>query len=196
MDTRGNPLLAKPLTKLGARRFCFVITSYWPRSLRRDYRASQFTIRAPSTACCTASATSRRSCTCRVLLRDGFTRLVRTTTNRSFSGSIQIEVPVKPVWPKLQGEKNWPALEPPSGESQPSALVDSLPCRAVQRAIVAGLTIRTPFTPSPPLRIIMEKSARSFAVEKSPAWPATPPSAYEFSSWTVPHKRPPRASST
>src|SRR5690242_3990510 len=119
---------------------------------------------------------------CRLLFLVGFTRLVRTTTKRSFSGSIQIEVPVKPVWPKLHGEKNWPALEPPSGESQPSARVDSLPWRAVQRAIVAGLTIRTPLTPSPPLRIIIEKRARSLAVEKSPACPATPPIAHAFSS--------------
>src|SRR6266480_5728954 len=117
----------------------------------------------------------------RLLLREGFTRLVSTTTNRSFSGSIQIDVPVKPVWPKLHGEKNWPALDPPSGESQPSARVDSLPCRAVQRAIVAGFTILTPLAPSPPFRIIMEKSARSFAVENSPACPATPPIAHAFS---------------
>ena len=35
----------------------------------------------------------------------GFTRFMSRTTNSPRSGSIQIDVPVKPVWPKLRGEK-------------------------------------------------------------------------------------------
>ena len=39
-------------------------------------------------------------------------------------GSIQIEVPVNPVWPKLSLESLVPALLPADGVSQPSARLE------------------------------------------------------------------------
>ena len=55
----------------------------------------------------------------------GWTRLVSRMTWRSRSRSIQTEVPVKPRWPTVFGEKLVPALEPlGDGVSQPSAHVD------------------------------------------------------------------------
>src|ERR1700735_2183939 len=44
-------------------------------------------------------------------VRVGFTRFVSRITKRSRSGSIQSDVPVKPVCPKLLAEKYWPADE-------------------------------------------------------------------------------------
>src|SRR5262245_18750787 len=41
----------------------------------------------------------------------GCTRLLRNTTNVSLAGSIQIEVPVNPVWPKLPKGNRSPRLE-------------------------------------------------------------------------------------
>ena len=38
------------------------------------------------------------------LSRVGFTRLDKNTMYRSFTGSMMIEVPVNPVWPKVTGE--------------------------------------------------------------------------------------------
>src|SRR6266542_1471947 len=70
--------------------------------------------------------------------------------------------------------------------------LDSLYCRAVHLAMVVGLRILTALY-SPPLSIICAKIDRSCAVEKSPAWPATPPIAHAFSSWTIPRRSPPRA---
>src|SRR5271169_949455 len=43
-------------------------------------------------------------------------------------------------------------------------------------------------TPPPPLSIAAQKRARSSAVEKRPACPATPPSAYARGSWTAPRR--------
>ena len=37
--------------------------------------------------------------------RAEFTRFISRITNTPRSGSIQMDVPVKPVWPKLRGEK-------------------------------------------------------------------------------------------
>ena len=53
-----------------------------------------------NTDSCTASATARRNGPIFWLSRVGFTRFVSSTTSSSFSGSAQIEVPVKPVCPK------------------------------------------------------------------------------------------------
>ena len=78
------------------------------------------------------------------LARVGFTRLVSKMTKRSRSGSIQSDVPVKPVWPKLSGEKYLPAEEIGGvGTSQPNVLAE-LPTawRAVNFSIVAREAIR------------------------------------------------------
>ena len=49
----------------------------------------------------------------------GFVLEVRRTTKRSNSGSIQIEVPVKPVWPKALSVKKSPLEDPSLGVSHP-----------------------------------------------------------------------------
>ncbi len=59
------------------------------------------------------------------LARVGFTRLVSSTTKSLRSGSIHSDVPVKPVWPKLLGEKYSPEEEGGAGTSQPSARAES-----------------------------------------------------------------------
>ena len=64
------------------------------------------------------------------------TRFISSTTNTLRSGSIQMDVPVKPVCPNDRGEKYSPALEAGAGVSQPSDRVDAADCRAVHRAIV------------------------------------------------------------
>ncbi len=53
----------------------------------------------------------------------GWTRLLRKITAVWLSGSIQIDVPVKPVWPKFLPRGNaWPRLrEYPVSTSQPKA---------------------------------------------------------------------------
>src|SRR3989338_1871762 len=56
-------------------------------------------------AATTASCTCGRSERIWLLLAVGWTRLVSKTTNSCLSGSIQMEVPVKPVWPKARAEK-------------------------------------------------------------------------------------------
>jgi len=70
--------------------------------------------------------------------------LVSSTTNSSRSGSAQIDVPVKPVWPKLRDEKNRPALDCGDGVSQPNARLASTRWRAVQRATVDAFSRRIP----------------------------------------------------
>src|SRR6185503_3079858 len=53
--------------------------------------------------------------------RRGWTRLLRKTMKVSLAGSIHIEVPVKPVWPKLPIGKRSPRLaEKPVAMSQPT----------------------------------------------------------------------------
>src|SRR5690606_22710949 len=69
-----------------------------PASARRSTATSMM-------ARCTASCTSRRSAACWLFARVGLTRFVRRTTKRLRSGSIQMLVPVKPVWPKDRLEK-------------------------------------------------------------------------------------------
>ena len=86
----------------------------------------------------------RASAICR-FSRVGWTRLVSSTTKRSRAGSIQIEVPVKPVCPNEPGEKSTPAEEPSSDQvSQPRAR-DSPPgsaWRRVNASTAARETIR------------------------------------------------------
>src|SRR5712692_7353985 len=59
------------------------------------------------------------------LSRRGCTRLVSSEIAISRSGSIQIDVPVKPRWPTADSEKRWPELEySADGVSHPSAHVE------------------------------------------------------------------------
>src|SRR5687768_18133318 len=48
-------------------------------------------------------------------------QFVSTMTNRSRSGSIHIDVPVKPVCPNARTVRNRPQLPPPEHVSQPRA---------------------------------------------------------------------------
>ena len=59
----------------------------------------------------TASATARRTSRMALFSRVGCTRLVSRMTNRLRSGSIHIDVPVNPVWPKERGPNSDPAEE-------------------------------------------------------------------------------------
>src|SRR5688572_5996710 len=103
--------------------------------------------RPSTTAHATASWTARRSARYFAVSRVGFTRFVSSTTNRSSSGSIQIEVPVKPVWPKASSVRNRPAEEPSLGVSQPSARLDAGPARRTKRATRAGSRTRGSTSP-------------------------------------------------
>src|SRR5512135_364224 len=91
------------------------------------------------------SATRRRTSRMRSLFRVGYTRLVRRMTNRSWSGSTQMDVPVKPVCPNAWAERRSPALEFSLGVSQPSARLEK-PGRStrVNSAMVAELMSRRP----------------------------------------------------
>src|SRR3984893_5871087 len=53
----------------------------------------------------TASWSAGRTWRVFSLVLVGFTRFVSKTMNRHLVGSIQSDVPVKPVWPKLRDEK-------------------------------------------------------------------------------------------
>jgi len=86
------------------------------------------------------------------------------------SGSIQIEVPVKPVWPKERGEKSVPAEEPsadlvsqPRARSEPGILA-----RRVKSSTTSPETMRRPSS-TPPFSSICAKRARSPAVLNNPA---------------------------
>src|SRR5947208_16620342 len=71
----------------------------------------------------------------------GWTRLLKKITAVSLPGSIQMLVPVNPVWPKLPKGKNSPRLdENEVCTSHPSARQPSLTDRgAIIRRTVAGL---------------------------------------------------------
>ena len=100
--------------------------------------------RAPTTA----SATSARTWRMPSFSRVGCTRFVSRMTKSRRSGSIQSEVPVKPVWPKDRSERSEPADEYPGspgrelrgpeplhGVSQPRARVEpGTPARRVKRS--------------------------------------------------------------
>src|SRR5216683_6004065 len=156
------------------------------RSAPNDcYSAGTATVAKPR-ACTTASCSAGRTCWIFVFSRVGCTRFVSSTTKSCRSGSIQIEVPVNPVCPKLCAEKYCP-LDPPSvGTAHPSVRVPPESCCGVVNcAIVARFRIRW-CAYTPPFSSIWQNAARSGAVLKSPAWPETPPMANAFSSCTSP----------
>src|SRR5262245_59574788 len=95
---------------------------WWTPTVASPYRP----LPSPTSASATRSATVARTCRIFVFARVGFTRLLRRITYRSLSGSIQIDVPVYPVWPNERRESFAPALEYPEsdGVSQPSARVE------------------------------------------------------------------------
>src|SRR5574337_310058 len=137
----------------------------------------------------TPSATPAR--TCRIAwselrARGSKLRLVSSTTKRSRAGSIQISVPVQPVWPyaaPLSSEPNDEGCSAAgSGVSQPSRRVPAPGSGARNRCMVARLTQGWPFGSLPPRSQTCAKRARSRPVEKSPAWPATPPKRSAFRS--------------
>ena len=105
-------------------------------------------------------------------------------------------VPVNPVWPNASGPKNRPADERPDGMSHPSALLSSPAERRVNWATVAGEGISDgsvaasviPLPSRVAVKIQFPNRAKSRTDENKPACPATPPSAYAFSSWTSPTK--------
>ncbi len=105
-------------------------------------------------------------------LPSGWTRFERKTTKVSLAGSTQIEVPVKPVWPKEPAGKRSPRLDENvvlTSQPRPRAPPSSVTCRGrVISETPSGERMRTPLY-SPPFRIIWQKTARSSAVEKRPA---------------------------
>ena len=117
----------------------------------------------------------------------GWTRLLRNTTKRSFSGSIQRDVPVYPPWPIARHESASPRFdEKPLRESQPRARTAPGTSSADSIvAIVRGDRMCAPSS-SPSRRMAWAKRARSSPVENSPAWPATPPILYARGSCTSP----------
>ena len=100
-----------------------------------------------------------------VFSRVGFTRLVSRMTNSRAAGSIQIDVPVKPVWPKARAHIAMrPAELLPVGVSQPErALREARSCtRRELRDRRACSSTRAPSS-CPPFRYIRAKRARSCA---------------------------------
>src|SRR6185437_8131135 len=123
----------------------------------------------PASARATASARWTRTGPSRGLSRVGSTRFVSRMMNRSCCGSIQMDVPVKPVWPKARFDNRWPAEFVPLGTSQPSArLENAMFCTCVNVSTAAALTMRTPPS-SPCCRYICAKRARSCALLNRPA---------------------------
>src|SRR5580698_4687143 len=119
------------------------------------------------------------------------------------SGSIHSDVPVYPRWPKERGPKYFPDCDGDEGVSHPRAreVPAGADSRRVKSLMVSGrrmgpvsgfLTLGGDFAggssragvPAPHNQAA--KRARSSAIEKSPACPATPPRTKVFSSWTSP----------
>src|ERR1044071_4762224 len=157
--------------------------------------------RAASSSATTVSATAMRSGPTRGLLRVRCTRLVSSTITSRGVGSIQIDVPVKPVCPKLVESIRAPALLFGEGVSQPSAREE--PGTRFWRRVnsrrtdgrTEGRKVDGPppptgnlpsFRPSVSLNIHSPNVSKSSALPNSPAWPATPPSHAAFSSCTSP----------
>ena len=69
----------------------------------------------------TASWSAGRTFLIASFVRVGYTRFVSNATYTSFSGSIQSDVPVNPVWPKARADIRVPHDEVGSIVSQPSA---------------------------------------------------------------------------
>src|SRR5439155_20158794 len=105
----GRPTLALPLRRRIAPRERVVSARGGGQGQRQRPRAgAPHGLARPLT---TASATRRRTCRMASLSRVGWTRLVSRMMKSWRSGSIHIEVPVKPVWPKARGESSSPAEE-------------------------------------------------------------------------------------
>ncbi len=134
---------------------------------------------AVTIASCRAGRISRMRCA----LRSGQVRFVSNVTDKWRCGSIHSDVPVKPRWPKDDGEKCVPEDDGCDGVSHPSAreVPDDDSSRRVKRATVAGFT-----RGAPPFRRHSAKRARSVAEENMPACPLTPPITQAFSSLTSP----------
>ena len=125
------------------------------------------------------------------VLRVGWTRLLSRMTKDRDCGSMTSEVPVKPVCPRVCGPDRppmyqiWSSSKPRPCESPGNAWLKFC---SISRTLFP-LRMRWPLY-VPPLRIVWASTARSSTVEKTPAWPATPPSAQAFSSCTWPHTMP------
>ncbi len=119
----------------------------------------------------------------------GCTRLDRNTTNVSDAGSIQSEVPVKPVWPYEPTGNRSPRFEEYRESMSHPSPRRSARCGGVEtrviRVTVSGASRRTP-SRAPPPSSIAQNRARSPAVLNSPAWPATPPMRRAVGSCTRP----------
>ena len=119
----------------------------------------------------------------------GCTRFDMKTTNARVSGSIQSEVPVKPVCPNEPSGNSSPRFdENDESMSQPSprTFCSFGPLAGdVIFATASGDRIRTPLW-LPPFRSMRQKIDRSAAVLKRPACPATPAMRRAVGSWTTP----------
>ena len=122
-------------------------------------------------------------------LPSGCTRFDRKTTNSFVAGSIQSDVPVKPVCPNEPSGSSSPRFDEKRGVEVPAerAHVAFLAGGAgvVIFATVSGERIRAPRY-APPSSSMRQKIARSAAVLNSPAWPATPPIRRAVGSCTTP----------
>src|SRR2546425_8340135 len=105
-------------------------------------------------------------------------------------GSIQTEVPVKPVWPNDPSGKSSPrGAEYIESMSQPRPRTVGLHgglCGVVIFCTVAAAKMRLPFGPTPPANIMRQKMGQSSAGEKKPGWPAAPPHLREGGAGTTP----------
>ena len=119
----------------------------------------------------------------------GCTRFERNTTNTRDAGSIQSDVPVKPVWPNEPSGRNSPRFdEYDESTSQPRPRMLASPAGeagAVMRSTASGESTRAVPT-APPSSSMRQKIARSLAVLKRPACPATPPMRRAVGSCTTP----------
>ena len=119
----------------------------------------------------------------------GCTRFERNTTNIPVAGSSHSDVPVNPVWPNDPTGSSSPRLdENVESMSHPRPRTFRSPgdvACVVIFATASGDRIRTPRY-TPPSRSMRLKIARSAAVLKRPACPATPPIRRAVGSWTVP----------
>jgi hypothetical protein len=149
-------------------------------------------VRTSVNADATIVATAREAASRRPFHRDAGDSTERSKT--PVAGSIHIDVPVKPVWPNDPSGRNSPRLdEYDESRSQPSPRTFGSPAGVagdVMRAMVSGASTRA-LPIAPPPSIIRAKRVRSPAVEKTPAWPATPPIRRAVGSCTRPRNMTP-----
>ena len=138
---------------------------------------------------CTIVATRARSAATSPL-PSGWRRLDRNTMYTCVAGSIQIDVPVKPVCPNDPSGMSSPRFtEKLESMSHPKPRTFASPAGVagdVMRATASGDSTRAPPGTAPPPSSMRQKRARSSAVLKSPAWPATPPIRRAVGSCTTP----------